>query len=252
MIRTLTAVSLFTLAIIFALPWFILWTLLSGKPEVMYRVSMNAIDFIMRLIGVRVAVEGLENIPSGTCIFVANHVSNVDPLAFVPHIPRRVSLLLKKELFRIPILSWGMRLAKFVSVDRASRQGAARSLKQSLRYLQQGLSFAVYPEGTRSPDGRLRPFKKGAFVMAIQAKVPIVPVSIVGAQKVMRKDEWVTHPGRVIIRFGPLVDVSQYSIARRAELVARVHELVAAGLPPEQQPLSSAPPPSQPESAKSL
>jgi 1-acyl-sn-glycerol-3-phosphate acyltransferase len=247
MIRTLTAVALCTLAIIFVLPWFILWTLLSGKPDLMYRVSMNAIDFIMRLIGVRVAVEGLENIPPGTCIFVANHVSNVDPLAFAPHIPRRVSLMLKKELFRIPILSCGMRLAKFVAVDRASRQGAAQSLKQSLRYLHQGLSFAVYPEGTRSPDGCLRPFKKGAFVMAIEAKVPIVPVSIVGAQKVMRKDEWAIHPGGVIIRFGPLVDVSQYSVARRAELVARVHELVAAGLPPEQQPLSGALQPSQPE-----
>jgi 1-acyl-sn-glycerol-3-phosphate acyltransferase len=237
MIRTLTAVLLSALGILFVMPWLIAWSLITGTQDLMYRVSMDAVRSILRLVGMRVRVEGVENIPPGTCIFAANHVSNVDPLAFAPHIPRRVSLLLKKELFRVPIISYGMRLAKFVSVDRNSREGAADSFKLAVRYINEGLSFALYPEGTRSPDGRLLPFKKGAFVMAIQAGVPVVPVSIVGAQKLMRKGEWAIHPGEVLIRFGPPVDASQYSVARRAELVARVHELVAAGLPPEQQPL---------------
>ncbi len=153
-------------------------------------------------------LEGLENIPPAPCIFAANHVSYVDPLAFVPRIPRRVSVALKKELYRIPILGYGMLLAKFVSVDRESREGAVDSLKTSVRYLKEGLSFAVYPEGTRSPDGRLRPFKKGAFVLAIQAGVPIVPVSISGAQKLMRKGEWAIRPGEVLIRFGSPVDAA--------------------------------------------
>ena len=99
--------------------------------------------------------------------------------------------------------------------------------------------MAVYPEGTRSPDGRLRPFKKGAFVMAIQAGVPVVPVSIAGAQTLLRKGDWRLHPGEVTVRFGPAVDASNYAMERRSELLARVESLVAAGLPEDQQPLPS-------------
>ena len=187
---------------------------------------------VLKLIGVRVRMEGLENIPAGTCIFAANHVSNIDPLAFVPNIPRRVSVALKKELFRMPILSYGMKLSKFIVVDRASRQAAADSLRQSIQYLNDGLSFAIYPEGTRSPDGRLLPFKRGAFLMAIQTGVPIVPVSIAGAQKLMRKGELAIHPGEVVVRFQPPVDTSSYSVATLRDLVARVHAEVAAGFLP--------------------
>jgi 1-acyl-sn-glycerol-3-phosphate acyltransferase len=102
--------------------------------------------------------------------------------------------------------------------------------------LKEGLSFAVYPEGTRSSDGRLRPFKKGTFVMAIQAGVPVVPVSISGAQHLMRKGEWTMRPGEVVVRFGRAVNGAQYTMERRAELLARVEAIVAAGLPDDQQP----------------
>jgi 1-acyl-sn-glycerol-3-phosphate acyltransferase len=237
MIRTLLVITLSCLGIVLVMPWLIVWSLLTGSQDEMYRYSMKAVRLIIGLVGIRVRVEGSENIPPGTCIFVANHVSNMDPLAFAPHIPRRVSLMLKKELFRMPILSYGMLLAKFIRVDRASRDGAANSAKQAIRYLKEGLSLAAYPEGTRSLDGRLLPFKKGTFVMAIQAGVPVVPVSIVGARKLMPKGEWAIHPGEVLIRFGTPVDASKYTVATRGELLARVHALVAAGLPPEQKPL---------------
>jgi 1-acyl-sn-glycerol-3-phosphate acyltransferase len=106
--------------------------------------------------------------------------------------------------------------------------------------LKEGLSLAVYPEGTRSPDGRLKPFKKGTFALAIESGVPIVPVSISGAQHLMRKGEWTMRPGEIVVRFGPSVDASQYTMERRMELLERVEELVAAGLPEDQQPLSVA------------
>lgn len=236
MIRTLIVLLWWGLAILVFLPWLILWSLLTGTQDLMYWSSMNAVKIGLRIAGVRVRTEGLGNIPPGPCIFAANHVSYIDPLAFVPCIPRRVSVALKKELYRIPILGYGMLLARFVSVDRASREGALNSIKTTVRYLKQGLSFAVYPEGTRSPDGRLLPFKKGAFVMAIQTGVPIVPVSIRGAQKLLRKGDWAIRPGEVLIRFGPAVNASQYSISRRGELLTRVRDLVAAGLPADQQP----------------
>jgi 1-acyl-sn-glycerol-3-phosphate acyltransferase len=237
MIRTIIVVLFFALAIIFVLPWLILWTFLSHSPALMYRASMSAVHFILRAVGVRVRVEGLENIPPGVCIFAANHVSNVDPLAFAPIIPRRVGLLLKKELFRIPILSFGMRLAGFIPVDRISRHAASESLTAAVRSLKSGLSLALYPEGTRSPDGRLRPFKGGAFVMAIQAGVPVVPVSISGAHKLLPRGQWALRAGDIGIRFGLPVDASQFTVSQRSELLARVESLVAAGLPSDQQPL---------------
>ena len=237
MIRTLIAVVYFCLALILMMPWLILWTWLTGDPDFMYWMAMRAIRVANWMVGIRVRVEGLENIPPRDCIFASNHLSNVDPVALVPSIPRRIALLVKKELFRIPILSTAMRSAQFVPVDRSDRDAAIASVNLAVEYLKKGRSFAIFPEGTRSRDGHLKPFKKGTFVMAIQAGVPIVPVSLVGAQNLMRKGDWVLYPGEVIVRFGPPVDASQYTMEQRGELLSRVEMLVAAGLPPEQQPL---------------
>jgi 1-acyl-sn-glycerol-3-phosphate acyltransferase len=239
MIRTIAVVLFLAVALLLVMPFFILWTLLTGTADLMYEVAMKTVRASLRIAKIRVRVEGLENIPPSVCIFAANHISNVDPIAFVPAIPRRVSVLLKSELFRIPILSTAMRLAKFVPVDRADKEAAVASVDVALGVLKEGLSLAVYPEGTRSPDGRLKPFKKGTFALAIEAGVPIVPVSISGAQHLMRKGEWTMRPGEIVVRFGPPVDASQYTMERRMELLTRVEELVAAGLPEDQQPLSS-------------
>ena len=240
MIRSLFLLAYVSLALVLVLPWFILWSFITGKPDAMYDMAMRAVRLGLKLVGVRVRVEGIESIPAGVCVFAANHISAIDPLAFIPAIPRRVAILVKKELFRIPFLGPAMRLADFVAVDRADREAAASSVDLAVEHLKQGTSFAVYPEGTRSPDGRLRAFKKGAFLMAIQAGAPVVPVSIAGAQKIMRKGESAIHRGDVVVRFGAPVNAADYSLDARADLLHRVHSLVAAGLPPEQQPLRGA------------
>jgi 1-acyl-sn-glycerol-3-phosphate acyltransferase len=238
MIRTILAIVYLAFGIFLVMPFLILWSLTTGNADFMYGVAMKFVRAAVRIAGIRVRVEGSGNIPPGVCVFAANHVSNMDPLAFVPAIPRRVALLVKKEVFRVPILAMAMRLAKLVPVDRDNREAAAGSVETAVKYLKEGLSFAVYPEGTRSRDGRLLPFKKGTFVMAIRAGVPVVPVSIVGAQDLLRKGEWRVHPGEVTIRFGPAVDVSPYTVEQRADLLARVEELVAAGLPEDQKPVN--------------
>jgi 1-acyl-sn-glycerol-3-phosphate acyltransferase len=237
MIRTIFVYVYISLALVLILPWLILWTLITGNPDALYGAAMKAVRLVLRIVGIRVRAEGLENVPKGVCILAANHISAIDPLTFIPVIPRRVAILAKKELFRIPILSRAMRLAQFVAVDRADRESAAASVEVAVQRLKQGLSLAVYPEGTRSPDGRLRPFKRGTFVMAISAGVPIVPVSIAGAQKLMQKGSWMIRAGEVVIRFGPAVDASEYTPDRRDELLARVQSLVAAELPEDQRPL---------------
>jgi 1-acyl-sn-glycerol-3-phosphate acyltransferase len=241
MIRTIAVGLYLAGAIVFVMPFLILYSLLVGSPDAMYGIAMKVVRTAVRLAKINVHVEGLENIPPGVCIFAANHISNIDPLAFVPAIPRRVSLLVKKELFRIPIFSTAMRMAKFVPVDRSDKEAAAASVEFAVRVLKERLSFAVYPEGTRSPDGRMRPFKKGTFVMAIQAGVPVVPVSISGGQNLMRKGEWTIRPGEVGVRFGQPVDGSKYTIEHRSELLARVEALIASGLPEDQQPLRPSP-----------
>lgn len=239
MIRTILAVVYLALEIVLVMPWLILRSLITGDVNFMYQTAMKVLRRVWWILGIRVRAEGVENIPPGVCIFAANHVSNLDPIAFVPAIPRRVALLAKKQVFRIPILSTAMRMARLVPVDREDREAAAGSIETAVKYLREGLSFAVYPEGTRSRDGRLLPFKKGTFMMAIRAGVPVVPVSIVGAQDLMRKGEWFVRPGEVIVRFGPAVDASKYAENQRGDLLARVEELVAAGLPENQKPEKS-------------
>ena len=235
MIRTLLLAFFFSFAIILALPWLVLWTIFTGNPDFMYETAMKAVRFGNRLAGIRVRAVGLENIPAQPCVFIANHASNVDPLLFIPAIPQRVGILVKRELFRIPIFSTAMMRAQFTPVDRGDPESSAKSVSAAAQILKEGLSYAIFAEGTRSPDGRLRPFKKGGFTIAIEAAAPIVPVSIAGTQKLLRKGSWLIKPGEAKVTFGPALDTSQCTLENRAELIQRIESLVAAALPPDQQ-----------------
>ncbi len=217
-------------------PPFILHCILTGSPRWLYFIGVSGAKLALRLGGVQTRASGLENIPTGVCLFVANHASNADPPAVVGAIPRRVALLGKKEVFEIPILSRALRLANFVPVDRSNRASAIASVDQATAYLRQGVSFLVFPEGTRSADGRLQPFKKGSFVMAIKAGVPIVPIAVAGAHHIMRKGEQTLHPGVMEVKFLPAVDASAYTLEQRGELAARVRDAIAAALPEDQRP----------------
>jgi len=239
MIRT-AIVSVFLVLYTLVLgPPLILYSLLTGSVDLLYRMGLGGVLFITRTVGVRFRAEGTENIPAGVCIFVSNHASNVDPPAIVGAIPRRIAILVKDSLFRIPIISRAFRLARFVPVNRSDPEAARASVEKAVEYLKQGVSFLVYPEGTRSPDGRLRPFKKGSFVMAIKAGVPVVPVACAGAHRVMGKGELRIHPGEIVVRFQPPISTSGYTIEQRDKLAARVRAAIAAALPPDQRPVDS-------------
>lgn len=242
MFRALIVVLFLALYILIVGPPFILHCVLTGNVEPLYFIGVGGAKLAMRLGGVRVRAEGLDKIPPEVCIFVANHTSNADPPAVVSAIPRRVALLGKKEVFRVPILARALRLASFVSVDRSNREAAIASVERALVELKKGVSFLVFPEGTRSPNARLRPFKKGTFVMAIRAGVPVVPISVVGAHRIMRKGEFALRPGEIVVKFHPPVDARQFSTDEKEELIARVHAIVAAGLPEDQKPVVERPP----------
>jgi 1-acyl-sn-glycerol-3-phosphate acyltransferase len=236
MIRTLLGIAFLTLyVILIGLP-VIAFSALTNSSNFLYSAGTWGIRATLKIIGVRVRAEGMENLPSGVCIFAANHVSALDPPAALVGIPRRISFLAKKEVFKVPVVATAMRLTSIVPVDRAGREAALGSMDRAREVIQQGISFVVFPEGTRSADGRLRAFKKGTFVLAIQAGVPVVPVSILGSRPLMPKGKLAVRPGEIILRFGKPFDGAAYTMERRDELMARVQEAVAAGLPTEMHP----------------
>src|SRR5271168_657269 len=214
------------------------YTLLVGDITRLYRVAMWITNAGVRAAGIKIEISGFENIPTGrSCIFMSNHVSNLDPPVTIPLLPGRSSVLLKKELMNIPILGKAMHLAKFVPVERGSRRDAAQaSVEAAADALRSGLHILVYPEGTRSPDGRLSTFKKGPFFLAQETQAAIVPIALSGTQTMMRKGSNAITPGLARIQLLPAIEPSKY--ATRDELMVAVRNAIAEALPPEMKPVA--------------
>jgi 1-acyl-sn-glycerol-3-phosphate acyltransferase len=212
------------------------YTLLVGDISVLYRVAMWITNAGVRAAGIKIEMTGLENVPPGrSCIFMSNHVSNLDPPVVLPLLPGRSSVLLKKELMNIPILGRAMRMAKFVPVERGHRRDAAQaSVEAAADALRSGLHILVYPEGTRSRDGRLSSFKKGPFFLAMETQAPIVPIALSGTQTMMHKGSNAIVPGLARIQMLPAVEPSKYET--REELLLAVRSAIAEALPPEMKP----------------
>ena len=237
MLRTLfVAVFLSLYCIVVGIP-LLIFTVLMKNPSALYWAGARGTMFFVRAVGVRVRVKGTERVPPGTCLFVANHTSSADAPAVVNAIPRRIAILLKKSLFNWPIVGQAFTLAHFIPVERSKHESAIASLEKAIEAMREGQSFLIYPEGTRSPDGRLQEFKKGAVVIAIKARVPIVPVACSGAHHVMEKRSLVIHPGDILVEFLDPIDASRYAFEQREELNNVVHDAMAAGLPPDQRPV---------------
>lgn len=230
MMRTIAGLAFLAVYILIVGLPVIAYSMLTGTSNTLYRWGTWGIRVSMRVAGVRVRAEGVENIPPGVCVFAANHISNLDPPAALVGVPRRISFLAKREVFKTPVVSTAMRLGKIVPVDRADHAEAVASIDQAVAIMREGISFFVFPEGTRSKDGSLRPFKKGTFVMAIRAGVPVVPVSIVGSRERLPKGKFSVTPGEILLRFGTPIDTAQYGMDERGELLERVYAAVASGL----------------------
>jgi 1-acyl-sn-glycerol-3-phosphate acyltransferase len=182
------------------------------------------------LAGVNIEARGLENLTTGrNYIFMSNHASNLDPPVLVPVIPGRCSILVKKELFRVPVLGTGMRLAKLVAVDRGGPDTAIASAQAGIKVMGEGLHMVIYPEGTRSSDGRLLPFKKGPFHLAMDSGAPVVPVTLLGTFESWPKTRFALRPGNVTVVFHPAIDPREFS--DRDLLMQAVRESIAGALP---------------------
>lgn len=237
MIRTILALLFFALyCLLIGLP-VMLFTMLTGSKETLFQMGQFCGVCTLRIAGVRTRAEGLENIPPGACLFVANHASNTDPPAIVGVIPRRVAILLKKSLLSIPIVGPAFRMGDFIAVDRENAESALGSIRLAIERARTGLSFLAFPEGTRSRDGRLQSFKLGVFRMAIEAGIPIVPVACAGAHRILPRDSFSIRPGEMIVRFCPPIDTAAFQPSEKSELAGRVRAAIAAALPSDQRPL---------------
>ncbi len=230
MLRSFIVVALTFLYTVLAGAIFIPHAIITRRSGALYRAGIFGIRLATWLSGVRVKVEGNERIdPRRTYVFMLNHVSNIDivAMAFLP----RVVVLTKAELFKVPVLGSAMRHVGLIPVARGTHQAAA-SVEAGVTALKGGRSMMVFPEGTRSMTQELLPFRRGVFVMAIRAGMPIVPVTLQGTRDIMRKGDPRIHPGEVRMVLHDPIPTAGLSENQRFALVDQVRNAIASDLPP--------------------
>ena len=232
MIRTTLMLAFWALllpvAAIFCFPW----TILTGDIRFLYAVGMGGAFTGVRIAGVKVRTVGLDRLnPARTYIFMSNHVSNIDPPLLLPLIPRRTSVMAKKELFSYPILGKVMTLGALVPVDRGNRDAGISAVRAAADVIRQGINMTIFIEGKRSFDGKLLPFKKGPFYLAAETDVPVVPVSIAGTHAIMPKTRFAIKPGVVTVTFHDPIEPAEFG--SRELLMAKVRAAIDSGLPVE-------------------
>jgi 1-acyl-sn-glycerol-3-phosphate acyltransferase len=232
MIRTIAMLAFWGLAAPLAALIGFTWTLLTGDVRVLYRLFMWGAWAGVWITGVRVEIEGLDKLNRAqSYIFMSNHVSNLDPPIQIPLIPKRTSVMVKKELFKVPILGRAMRMGSLVPVDRGNRDAGIEAVRAAKAVVAQGLNMTIYVEGHRSFDGKLLPFKKGPFYLAMECAVPVVPVTIIGTHYAMPKARFAIKPGRVKVMFHPPIQPQDFG--SRECLMEKVRAAIERGLPEE-------------------
>jgi 1-acyl-sn-glycerol-3-phosphate acyltransferase len=188
----------------------------------MYVLGHGGVGLALALAGIRYRVSGREHIPGRSVVFCSNHESNVDPPVLFRALHPMLHILYKAELHKFPIMGTVLDVGGYVPVDRSDREKAMASITEGARSIRSGNSFLIFPEGTRSRSGELLPFKKGGFIMAIEAQAPIVPVAVRGGRAAMRKGSAIVRPVHVTVRIGEPIPTAGLTIDDRDDLILRV------------------------------
>jgi len=210
---------------------FIPLAVVTGDVRPLYAVTCFIVSAGYRVAGIKIHVAGREQVPAGrACIFMANHVSNLDPPALISRLPGRTSAFCKRSVFKMPLFGYCLKLAEYIPVDRTGNKASAEaSITEAGRLLAKGLHITTFIEGSRSRDGRMQPFKKGPFYLAMQSGAPCIPVSIYGTETMMAKGSFAIKPGTAHIIFHAPLYPRDY--ATREELSEAVRAAIASGLP---------------------
>lgn len=195
-------------------------------PDPLLRLWCNN---FLRAAGVREEVDGLEGLPSGNAVYVCNHQSNFDPVFIYARLGKHLRFIAKRELFKIPIFGGALRATGMIPVDRSGSDRDKEAIAKAVEAVRTRVSILSFAEGTRDPNGVLRPFKKGAAVLALSAQVPLVPLAVAGTKDVMQKNSLLIHGGRpVVLMVGQPLPTEGMSLEERDALNDRAHDAVAA------------------------
>jgi len=194
----------------------------------MYALGHLGVWLALALSGIKYRVTGAEHVPSTAVVFCSNHESNVDPPVLFKVLHPRLRVLYKAELRRFPLMGTVFDVGGFVAVERGDRDKSLAAISRGAASLKAGNSFLIFPEGTRSRTGQLLPFKKGGFIMALEAQVPIVPVAVHGGRNAMRKGSAFVQPVTVSVRIGSPIPTAGLTMADRDALITRVRTDIEA------------------------
>jgi 1-acyl-sn-glycerol-3-phosphate acyltransferase len=229
--RTIIVLLFYVILAILLLP--VLFICFLGKwSEPLIAAGKWGLSIGRRILAIEVDVSGLERIEKKKAyVFMANHLSFLDgPLLFWL-IPQSIRVLLKKEVFRIPIIGQGMKQVGFIPVDRKRLKGGKKSIERAARIIKgKGFSFLIFPEGTRSRNGRIQPFRRGGFFLALNSQAPIVPISIQGTYDLMPRGSFFAKKGRVRVKFHYPVAISEYDLQIMPQLIEKVRNTIKSGL----------------------
>ena len=231
MLRATLVYIFIGICVLFIAPFGLIWASCAKDAHLLFCLTRFCIRGAGWIAGVRVHVEGREKIDSaGTCVFLSNHQGNFDGPVLLHVIGRDLRALVKKEMMHLPILSRILRATEFIPIERTNPKQARDGIERGVRLIKSGKSFFAFPEGTRSRDGELGKFKKGAFIMAVQAEAPIVPITITNSAAIQPPGSYGIRPGIIRVVIHDPIETRGMTFDDRNALIQQTHAAIASAL----------------------